>query len=167
MSSHSPDSFKIMQSTAWGQQFSHHLMEARVTSTLVASRQIDAVAMDPARAEMRWQWRQKWSWSCWLNITHGRSVSLMMQDFCCIYVQPLKTLIDIMTGATKEGVASWTVATVKGKTVFSVELKSFGGPKAWLISFEHPKIEFTSIFGLSDNKFGGGKNIDWFSMGSL
>ena len=55
----------------------------------------------------------------------------------------------------------------KRENVFVIELKSSGGPKAWLIAFEHPKIEFTSIFGLCDNKFGGGKNIDWFSMGSL
>ena len=40
---------------------------------------------------------------------------------CKIFVanfQPLETLVNIMTGATKEGVASWTVATEKGKKVF-------------------------------------------------
>ena len=121
MSSHSPDSWLVgfqcnqqheiviywITPTIWNfKKLSHYFLEARVTSTLVASRQIDAVSMAAARPEM---------------FTMTEKVILIMMTkhhtwatIFCVTFQPLKTLVDIVAGATKEGVASWTVAPVTG-----------------------------------------------------
>ena len=71
----------------------------------MASRQVDAVAMHATRAEMM--------------IVTSKMITTYhdLGIFVCEICQPLKTLVDIMTGSIEEGEASWTVAAEEGKTV--------------------------------------------------